>query len=98
VVRALEDSAAKHGAVVAGEAVADLRIDPETERRVTHGLFTGIHMPGESHYLLLRSFVDETTLDRATDIARENHYRMHEHGDACLIVTDDARRSDVAWA
>ncbi len=89
VVRALEDSAARHGQVVPGEALAELVLDAETPLRATSGLFTGIHMPGESHHRLLRSFVDAETLARAVAIAREKRYRMHEHGDACLVLSGE---------
>jgi S-adenosylmethionine:tRNA ribosyltransferase-isomerase len=86
VVRALEDSAAAHGELRAGLANAQLILDADTPRRVTSGLLTGIHVPGESHYKLLSSFVDAPTLQRSVLLAQSRGYRAHEFGDAALIL------------
>ena len=86
VVRALEDSAAVHGAVRAGLAEAQLVLDAATPRRVTSGILTGIHVPGESHYRLLSSFVDAETLQRSVLLAQSRGYRAHEFGDAAIIL------------
>jgi S-adenosylmethionine:tRNA ribosyltransferase-isomerase len=86
VVRALEDSAAAHGEVRAGEATAKLVLDRDTPRRVTSGLLTGIHVPGESHYNLLSAFVDAQTLERSVLLAQSRGYRAHEFGDAAIIL------------
>jgi S-adenosylmethionine:tRNA ribosyltransferase-isomerase len=86
VVRALEDSAATHGEVRAGTAIAKLVLDADTARRVTSGLLTGIHVPGESHYKLLSAFVDAATLERSVLLAQSLGYRAHEFGDAAIIL------------
>ncbi len=86
VVRALEDSAVRHGAPRAGVALAELTLDHTTQPRVVSGLLTGIHMPGESHYRLLSAFADPETLARAAELARERRYRTHEFGDAALLL------------
>jgi S-adenosylmethionine:tRNA ribosyltransferase-isomerase len=86
VVRALEDSAAAHGEVRAGTSLATLILDGATPRRVTSGLLTGIHIPGESHYNLLSAFVDGATLQRSVLLAQNRGYRAHEFGDAAIIL------------
>jgi len=86
VVRALEDSAARHGTPRAGQATAQLVLGAHSEKRVVTGLLTGIHIPGESHYRLLESFVDGQTLARSVELAQRHGYRAHEFGDAALIV------------
>lgn len=86
VVRALEDSALQHGKVAAGRGLAKLVLEASTERRVVSGLLTGIHIPGESHYRLLQSFVDDETLLGSVQLANQLGLRAHEFGDAALIV------------
>jgi S-adenosylmethionine:tRNA ribosyltransferase-isomerase len=88
VVRALEDSALRHGAVRAGTAVAELILDEHTLPRVASGLLTGIHVPGESHYKLLSAFARGSTLSRAAALAERRGYRIHEFGDAALLLPD----------
>lgn len=88
VVRALEDSALRHGAVRAGTAVAELILDESTPPRVASGLLTGIHVPGESHYNLLSAFTKAGTLSRAAALAERRGYRIHEFGDAALFLPD----------
>ncbi len=86
VMRALESSAMKHGRVTAGTGTASLVIDADHQRRVVDGLVTGIHSPQESHYRLLRSFVDGSTLDQATASAKLAGLVEHEEGDAALFL------------
>lgn len=93
VVRALEDSAHRHGEVRAGLAVAELTLAPDTVPRVASGLLTGIHVPGESHYQLLAAFADATTLKRASERAVQGGYRLHEFGDSALFLPDIAQRA-----
>jgi S-adenosylmethionine:tRNA ribosyltransferase-isomerase len=88
VVRALEDSALRHGVVRAGVASAELILDQGTTPRVVSGLLTGIHVPGESHYKLLSAFTRATTLARAAALAESHGYLMHEFGDAALFLPD----------
>jgi S-adenosylmethionine:tRNA ribosyltransferase-isomerase len=96
VVRALEDSAAAYGEVRAGEAIAKLVLDRDTPRRVTSGLLTGIHVPGESHYNLLSACVDAKTLERSVRLAQSRGYRAHEFGDAALILPGISRVRQLA--
>jgi S-adenosylmethionine:tRNA ribosyltransferase-isomerase len=88
VVRALEDSALRHGRVRAGGATAELVLSADTPRRVTSGLLTGVHVPGESHYQLLSAFVDPETLARSVLLAQARGYRAHEFGEAALFLPD----------
>ena len=60
VVRALEHSAARFGAVVAGDGVADQRIGAQTQLRVVDAILSGTHEPGTSHYDLLHAFAART--------------------------------------
>lgn len=81
VVRALESAARGPRA-----GVTELRIDRHFEPRLVDGLLSGIHVPGESHFDLLRAFAPAAALERALDHAAERGYRAHEFGDACLVL------------
>jgi S-adenosylmethionine:tRNA ribosyltransferase-isomerase len=88
VVRALEGCAETHGgALVAGEGTTDLRLDGRSKLRVVHGLLTGIHERGTSHFDLMQSFVDVRLLDRALAHAERAGYVQHEFGDSVLILS-----------
>jgi S-adenosylmethionine:tRNA ribosyltransferase-isomerase len=91
VVRALEHSAARFGAVVAGDGVANQRIGAQTRLRVVDAILSGTHEPGTSHYDLLRAFADETTLRRADQALEQGGFRTHEFGDSVLIFAANAR-------
>jgi S-adenosylmethionine:tRNA ribosyltransferase-isomerase len=95
VVRALEGCAALHGGtLVAAAGETDLIIDEGYERRVAHGLLTGMHEPSESHYRLLRAFASEGALANALTHAAASDYRSHEFGDTLLVLAK--RRSRAA--
>jgi S-adenosylmethionine:tRNA ribosyltransferase-isomerase len=94
VVRALEDSYARHGQVVEGLALAERVLGPETRPAVVSGLLTGIHAPGESHYRLLEAFVDPETLAAALALATAKRYRSHELGESCLVLGGVTPRDD----
>jgi S-adenosylmethionine:tRNA ribosyltransferase-isomerase len=96
VVRALEHSAARFGAVIAGDAVADQRIGAHTRLRVVDAILSGTHEPGTSHYDLLRAFADESTLRRADRALDEGSFRTHEFGDSVLIFAANARTGRAA--
>lgn len=81
VVRALEASGGR-----AGEGIATLRLDPSYRPIVVDGLVSGLHVPGESHFELLRAFASHARLTRALVIAARAGMSGHELGDACLIV------------
>lgn len=88
VVRALESGCLRSGGVlVAGEAVTSLRIGRGHRLAVVDGLVTGIHTPEESHFDLLRAFLDEALLVEGHARARALDYRLHEFGDVSLIVS-----------
>lgn len=81
VVRALEASSGR-----AGAGIATLRLDPSYRPNVVDGLVSGLHVPGESHFELLRAFTSQTRLARALAVAAAAGMSAHELGDACLIV------------
>ena len=86
VVRALEDAATENGQLRIGEGVAKGRIGPTTLLRVVDAILSGTHEPGTSHYELLRAFVEDTTLQHATEELDALGYRTHEFGDSVLIL------------
>ena len=81
VVRALEASGGR-----AGQGIATLRLDPSYRPEVVDGLVSGLHVPGESHYELLRAFASHARLSGALGVAARAGMSGHELGDACLIV------------
>jgi S-adenosylmethionine:tRNA ribosyltransferase-isomerase len=85
VVRALEHSAARFGAVLAGEGVADQRIGAHTRLRVVDAILSGTHEPDTSHYELLHGFADARVLRRADRALDAGGFRTHEFGDSVLI-------------
>jgi S-adenosylmethionine:tRNA ribosyltransferase-isomerase len=85
VVRALEHAASGDGAVRAGDGVATQRIGPSSCLRVVGAILSGTHEAGTSHYELLRAFLDEETLRRATLELEARGYLTHEFGDSVLI-------------
>jgi S-adenosylmethionine:tRNA ribosyltransferase-isomerase len=85
VVRALESATDAHGRVRAGDGVARGRFGRDSPLRVVDAILTGVHQPGESHFDLIRAFVDDAVLDRASAELAANGYRTHEFGDSMLI-------------
>jgi S-adenosylmethionine:tRNA ribosyltransferase-isomerase len=85
VVRALE-SAAETGTLRAGAGRATLRVTGTHRPRVAHGVFTGVHGPGESHFALLTAFAPEDLLRRAWAHAGKAGYLNHEFGDSQLVL------------
>jgi S-adenosylmethionine:tRNA ribosyltransferase-isomerase len=98
VVRALEHAAADDGRARAGEGLATQRISAATRLRVVDVILSGTHEPGTSHYELLRAFVDDATLDRASRELNALDYRTHEFGDSVLIEHPTLRRNKVGIA
>jgi S-adenosylmethionine:tRNA ribosyltransferase-isomerase len=86
VVRALEDAVSKTGKVRIGAGVATQRIGPASKLRMVDMILSGTHEPGTSHYELLRAFIDDATLSRATEELETCSYRTHEFGDSVLIA------------
>ena len=86
VVRALEDAAIEGGHLRTGDGIAKGRIGPTTHLQVVDAILSGTHEPGTSHYELLRAFIEDSTLERATQALDERGYKTHEFGDSVLIL------------
>ena len=86
VVRALEDAATEDGHLRAGDGMAKGKIGPTTHLRVVDAILSGTHEPGTSHYELLRAFLEDSTLERATEELTARGYKTHEFGDSVLIL------------
>ena len=86
VVRALEDAATEDGQLRTGEGLARGRIGPTTRLRVVDAILSGTHERGTSHYELLRAFIEDSILERATEELDARDYRTHEFGDSILIL------------
>ena len=86
VVRALEDAATEDGHLCVGDGMASGRIGPTTHLRVVDAILSGTHERGTSHYELLRAFLEDSTLERATDELSAHGYKTHEFGDSVLIL------------
>jgi S-adenosylmethionine:tRNA ribosyltransferase-isomerase len=86
VVRALEAAATEDGHLRSGDGVATGRIGPSTQLKVVDAILSGTHERGTSHYELLRAFLEDSTLERATAELDARGYRTHEFGDSVLIL------------
>lgn len=86
VVRALEDAATVDGHLRSGDGVAHGRIGPATQLKIVDAILSGTHERGTSHYELLRAFLEDATLERATAELDARGYRTHEFGDSVLIL------------
>ena len=86
VVRALEAAATTDGHLGHGDGVAQGKIGPATRLRVVDAILSGTHEPGTSHYELLRAFLEDSTLERATGELIARDYKTHEFGDSVLIL------------
>ena len=87
VVRALEDAATADGHLRSGDGMARGKIGPTTHLRVVDAILSGTHEPGTSHYELLRAFLEDSTLERATEELTTHGYKTHEFGDSVLILS-----------
>ena len=96
VVRALEHSADVDGVVREGAGLADQRIGADTQLRIVDTLLSGTHETGTSHYELLRAFIGEDALRRASAELDANGYLTHEFGDSILIEADAGHRPSRA--
>ena len=86
VVRALEDAATESGHLRVGDGMARGKIGPTTQLHVVDAILSGTHEPGTSHYELLRAFLEDSTLERATEELTARGYKTHEFGDSVLIL------------
>jgi S-adenosylmethionine:tRNA ribosyltransferase-isomerase len=91
IVRALEHAARHTGVVRPGRGVATQRLGPFSRLRVVDAILSGTHEPGSSHYQLLRAFVDDEALAKASAALDAGRYRTHEFGDSMLIEKDRLR-------
>ena len=85
VVRALEHASDASGVVASGPGMATQRITADTRLTVVDALLSGVHEPGTSHYELVRAFVSDEVLERATAEMSARGYRTHEFGDSVLV-------------
>ena len=85
VVRALEDSARRHGRIVAGRASAELYLYPGHEFRGVDQLLTNFHLPRSSLLVLVAAFAGRENVLRAYRHAVEENYRFYSYGDCMLI-------------
>ena len=86
VVRALEDAATEDAHLRIGDGMARGKIGPATRLRLVDAILSGTHEPGTSHYELLRAFLEDSTLARATEELTVHGYKTHEFGDSVLIL------------
>ena len=84
-LRALEASAAAHGAPVAGAAETDLFITPGFEFRAVDRLITNFHLPRSTLLVLASAFAGIEPIRRAYRHAIEQRYRFYSYGDAMLL-------------
>ncbi len=83
VVCALESSGGR-----AGPGLATLRLSATSHPQVGSGLVSGLHVPGEFHFDLLRAFAAADHLDRRLLLllASRAGLSAHELGDACRLL------------
>ena len=96
VVRALEHASDEEGQIRPGFGIATQKVTAATRLKVVNVLLTGVHEPGTSHYELMRAFVDEETLQRASAKMTALGYHTHEFGDS--VLASAAARSDLRRA
>jgi S-adenosylmethionine:tRNA ribosyltransferase-isomerase len=85
VMRALEGSAAKHGAVLAGADETALFIRPGFQFRVVDALITNFHLPHSTLLVLVSAFAGRETILKAYAEAVRREYRFFSFGDAMFI-------------
>jgi S-adenosylmethionine:tRNA ribosyltransferase-isomerase len=95
VVRALESAATIAGGIRAGDGIAHGRITERTALRVVDAVLTGIHQPGDSHFELLRAFLDHRVLKQISAVLVQHGYRTHEFGDSLLAYRQLLRSRQV---
>lgn len=85
VVRALEDSASRHGHVCAGRQEATLFIYPGYKFKVVNQLLTNFHLPRSSLLVLICAFAGREKVLAAYRHAVGAGYRFYSYGDCMLI-------------
>ena len=68
-----------------GRGIATLRLGPNSRLRSVDAILTGLHVPGESHFELLRAFAPRAELVRAMELAMDAGLHGHEFGDLALV-------------
>ena len=94
VVRALEHAALLSAVVDEGFGIAFQRIGPQSVLRTVDAILSGAHEPGTTHYELLRAFVDDETLEQASNELEAHGYKTHEFGDSILIERSAVKGRD----
>jgi S-adenosylmethionine:tRNA ribosyltransferase-isomerase len=85
VVRALEASAARHGAPSAERASTDLFILPGHRFRAVDQILTNFHLPGSTLLMLVSAFAGRKPVLGWYREALEAGYRFYSYGDAMWI-------------
>ncbi|MDE3110706.1 MAG: tRNA preQ1(34) S-adenosylmethionine ribosyltransferase-isomerase QueA [Acidobacteriota bacterium] len=86
VVRALEDSAEKHGgAPAAGKAEANIFLFSGKIFRVVGQMLTNFHLPRSTLLAMVSAFAGRENVLRAYRHAVDSGYRFYSYGDAMLI-------------
>jgi S-adenosylmethionine:tRNA ribosyltransferase-isomerase len=86
VVRAIEDSAEKHGGMPAsGKFQANIFLFPGKIFRVVNQMLTNFHLPRSTLLAMVAAFAGRETILRAYRHAVESGYRFYSYGDAMLI-------------
>jgi S-adenosylmethionine:tRNA ribosyltransferase-isomerase len=85
VVRALEGSAAKYGAVQAGSGETNIFITPGWAFRVVDAMITNFHLPHSTLLVLVSAFAGRETILRAYEEAVKREYRFFSFGDSMFL-------------
>lgn len=85
VMRALEGSAHKHGALRAGEDETDVFITPGFRFRVVDALITNFHLPQSTLLVLVSAFAGRAAIFKAYAEAVAENYRFFSFGDAMFV-------------
>jgi S-adenosylmethionine:tRNA ribosyltransferase-isomerase len=70
------------------EGTTALKLGAQRPARLVHGIITGFHEPGTSHYALEEAFVPRTKLEAAFRAGIESGLLGHEYGDLALVWRD----------
>ena len=85
VVRALEGSAEKYGAVRSGPDETSLFIKPGFEFRVVDAMITNFHLPHSTLLVLVSTFAGRERILHAYQEAVRENYRFFSFGDAMFV-------------
>ncbi|MEX2134424.1 MAG: S-adenosylmethionine:tRNA ribosyltransferase-isomerase [Acidimicrobiia bacterium] len=86
VVRALETSVDRHGAVHSMRSWTDLVIAPDHCMGAVDGLITGWHEPRSTHLAMLEAVAGRAVLSESYRAALDHGYLWHEFGDSLLLL------------